>query len=248
MSAEKPLGVKAYGSLPHLPGSRRGPGDRGLTEQQARILTDKERDRHDIIICQQKVDGSNVAVAKLTGGEIVAINRAGYRCWDSPWAQHRHFALWVGTKEEHFGTLLNPGERVVGEWLLQTHGTRYALRHAPFVPFDIFRHDNERICYLEFRDRVLKADLTPAQLIAYGKPISIADAMKRVDPAAHGALDSVEGCVWRVERKSIVDFLGKYVQPDKKDGLYLPGTEGAVVDTEIWNEGAATYLSGVVWP
>jgi hypothetical protein len=26
----KPLGKKAYGSIPHLPGSRRGPADKGL--------------------------------------------------------------------------------------------------------------------------------------------------------------------------------------------------------------------------
>ena len=37
----KPLGKRAYGSIPHLPGSRRGPSDKGLSDQQAAILTDK---------------------------------------------------------------------------------------------------------------------------------------------------------------------------------------------------------------
>ena len=36
------------------------------------------------------------------------------------------------------------------------------------------------------------------------------------------ALDPVEGAVWRCERQGAVDFLGKYVRPDKIDGKYLP--------------------------
>ena len=33
----KPLGQKGYGTIPHLPGSRRGPGDRGVNDGQFRI-------------------------------------------------------------------------------------------------------------------------------------------------------------------------------------------------------------------
>ena len=39
---EKPLGYCAYGSISHLPGSRCGPSDKGLSEHQARILTEKK--------------------------------------------------------------------------------------------------------------------------------------------------------------------------------------------------------------
>lgn len=42
----------------------------------------------------------------------------------------------------------------------------------------------------------------------------------------HGALDPVEGAVWRVERGGSVDFLAKYVRPDKVDGCYLPDIAG----------------------
>ena len=40
---EKPLGYCAYGSISHLPGSRCGPSDKGLSEHQARILTEKSQ-------------------------------------------------------------------------------------------------------------------------------------------------------------------------------------------------------------
>jgi len=46
------------------------------------------------------------------------------------------------------------------------------------------------------------------------------------------ALDPVEGAVWRVERRGAVDFLAKFVRPEKLDGCYLPEVSGAAA---IWN-------------
>lgn len=49
-----------------------------------------------------------------------------------------------------------------------------------------------------------------------------------LEPSGHGALEPVEGAVWRVERddprlkKRVVDFLAKYVRGEKEDGKYLP--------------------------
>jgi len=48
----------------------------------------------------------------------------------------------------------------------------------------------------------------------------------------HGALDPVEGAVWRVERKGVIDFLVKYVRPDKIDGDFLPEISGK---EPVWN-------------
>lgn len=91
MNTDKPLGQRAYGSIPHLPGSRLGPGDYCINEGQARIATEKARDKHDLIIVQEKLDGSNVAVAKVNG-EIIALTRSGYTALSSPYQQH-HFLL-----------------------------------------------------------------------------------------------------------------------------------------------------------
>ncbi|MEO6436802.1 MAG: RNA ligase family protein, partial [Tepidisphaeraceae bacterium] len=147
----KPLGIKAYGSICHLPGSRLGPGDHKLNPGQARILTAIPRDRHDVIIVQEKLDGSNVAVARV-GGALVAIGRAGYPAISSKYEQHQLFAHWVNANLHRF-EFLDEGERLCGEWLAQAHGTRYALTHEPFVPFDLMR-GAERAPFEEFRRRV----------------------------------------------------------------------------------------------
>jgi hypothetical protein len=50
--------------------------------------------------------------------------------------------------------------------------------------------------------------------------------------SGHGAIDQVEGAVWRVERKGIVDFLVKYVRHDKEDGKYFPEKNNGII---TWN-------------
>ena len=51
----------------------------------------------------------------------------------------------------------------------------------------------------------------------------------------HGAIDPIEGAMWRVEskgNKGNVEFLAKYVRHDKVDGRYLPKVSG---QPEVWN-------------
>src|ERR1051325_5532570 len=132
----KPLGHKSYGSIPHLSMSKPGPGDYHCHEGQERIATVKTRDKHDIVIVQEKLDGGNVGVAKVNG-EILAITRAGYMAYTSPYETHWVFEKWVMQNVKRFDALLNEGERVCGEWLYHAVGTRYNLPHEPFVAFDI---------------------------------------------------------------------------------------------------------------
>ena len=98
MAIDKPLGGKAYGHIPHLPGSRRGPGDHGLSERQASIATTKARDRHDKVFVEEKLDGSCVAIAKIEG-QIVPLIRSGYKALSSKYLQHKAFAAWARSFE-----------------------------------------------------------------------------------------------------------------------------------------------------
>lgn len=220
--SDKPLGQKAYGHIGHLPGSRMGPGDHRLNEGQARIATVKVRDRHDLVWVQEKLDGSCVAVAKVEG-QIIPLGRSGHTAMSSPFEQHHLFHAYVMERREIFDALLHEGERVVGEWLAMAHGTRYDLNHRePFVAFDLMVGPN-RLPLMEFRPRAMAAGLrTPALLAA--APTSIEDAMEVLGTFGYyGALDPVEGVVWRVESRGKVDFLAKYVRPDKVDGSYFEG-------------------------
>lgn len=218
----KPLFRKNYGSIGHLPKSRLGEGDHSLSENQAAVLTDKPRDHKDLVIVQEKLDGANVGVLRKDG-RLIALTRAGHTAETSPMEQFQMLTKWVANNEARFD-FLEDGERVVGEWIAMAHGTRYKT-DDPFVAFDIMREDR-RETYINFRARIgLK--LRVAHLLHIGQPISIKKIEKLLDHGFgetygyHGALEPVEGAVWRVEREGKVDFLAKYVRHFKQDGKYF---------------------------
>lgn len=223
----KPLGRKNYGSIGHLPNSRIGPGDHHVHAGQGLICTQKVRDRHDRVIVTEKLDGSNVGVV-LLGGQIIALGRSGYLAETSKFEMHQLFADWVRQNEGRFRSLLGEGERCVGEWLAQAHGTRYNLPHEPFVIFDIMR-GSDRLPWGEVVGRC--TDFILPHEIHTGA-ISVEDAMAKLGQGFHGAIDEVEGAVWRVERNGEFDFMAKFVRPDKQDGKYLPEIS---MQPEIWN-------------
>lgn len=227
----KPLGIKAYGHIPHIPGSRMGPGDHSCHEGQAAIATTRKRDRHDSVTVTVKLDGSCMAVAKI-GGVIVPLSRAGYIATTSKYEQHQLFAHWVRKNEERFADVLQDGERIVGEWLAQAHGTRYELIHGPFVPFDVMVGP-KRLPQSVMIDRALECGLpTPYGISLTGEAFSLEDAIEAIRTPHHGEIDPVEGVVWRVERKGEFDFNCKWVRPDKIDGKYLPEVSNA---DPVWN-------------
>jgi hypothetical protein len=226
----KPLGQKAYGSIPHLSNSRLGEGDHHCHAGQEIIATKKSRNRFDLVIVQEKLDGSNCSVAKVNG-KIVALTRAGYLADTSPFEQHHYFNRWVEKEKSRFEKLLNEGERLVGEWLIQAHSTRYNLPHEPFVPFDLMTGSN-RLNYHSFLLRVLPFGFTVPHLIHIGQPVGVKWVLNQIESSGHGAIDKVEGAVWRVEYRGKVDFLVKYVRPDKADGVYLPEISG---NEPVWN-------------
>jgi len=232
----KPLGQKNYGSIPHLPGSRTGPEDHTCHIGQARIATVKVRDQYDEIIAQEKLDGSNVGVA-LIEGALYPLGRAGYLASTSPYKMHHLFADWVWQNQDRFLAVLQEGEHLVGEWMAQAHGTIYDWVGDPFVPFDLMS-GTTRTPYDEFLDRVQAGDFQTPAMIHRGDPLSIDDGLALLGTYGfHGATEPAEGLVWRVERERliargkrvrIVDFLVKYVRPDKIDGKYLHGDP-------VWN-------------
>lgn len=220
----KPLGRKSYGSIPHLSSSKLWPGDYHCHAGQERIATVKSRDKNDIIIVQEKLDGGNVGICKVNG-EILAITRAGYLAHTSPFETHWIFEKWVMQNERRFDELLNEGERVCGEWLYHAVGTRYNLPHEPFVGFDLMIAD-KRKSYFEVKERLEKMDFVLPNTISIGAPLSIILALQLLGSGGHGAIDQVEGLMYRVERKSEVDFLCKYVRPEKENGIYFEEKTG----------------------
>jgi hypothetical protein len=233
-SERLPLGGKAYGSIGHLPGSRTGVGDHHVNPGQAALFTSSPRPNHELFV-QEKLDGSCVCAARI-GDQILALGRDGSLASRSPNEGRRLWARWVHDHQDRFLAVLRDGERLVGEWLALVHGTRYKLRHDPFVPFDLMRGP-ERTPWDAFTDRIREGSFTPPALLHRGGPLPTDEAMRLLGAEGHhGAIDPPEGAVWRLERtvkqQRQVLLVAKFVRSDKVDGAYLPEITGRPA---LWN-------------
>lgn len=220
----KPLGHKAYGSIPHLPGSKRGPGDYGLEEKQAEILTQGRKGW--LVVMQEKLDGSCVSVAKIDG-KLVALGRAGFTAASSAYLHIRLFDAWVQQRADRFDKALREGERIVGEWMLMACGLRYLIADPEdlFVAFDVMRgHDRELPGMVQ--DRCTIAGLRCAKLLDEADGF-----VPQIDESRFPAEDFAEGRVYRAIdlRVGKVQFLGKWVRSTFEAGRYLSDTH------QVWN-------------
>ena len=228
----KPLFRKSYGSIPHLPGSRIGPGDHTVPDGMQRIAQVKVRDRHDRVIVQEKVDGACTAVARQADGAMIALTRVGKPAHSHSFLHIRMFAVWADWNAIELMEVLRPGERLVGEWMAMTHGIKYDLPHGLWVVFDLFDTTGKRLPYDEFCARVGNRFPRPA-LLHDGPAVPAAGLLDTLGYGHHGAYDELaEGVVYRVERKGSVDFLTKYVRADMVPGKYMPFEPGALM---VWN-------------
>jgi hypothetical protein len=235
----KPLGMKSYGSIPHLPGSKTGLNDYKIHQGQANIATVKCRP-NDVVYVTEKLDGSCCAVAKINGN-ITALSRSGYKASESPYTHISDmFKSWVRDNERRFDLLLKEGERAVGEWMAQAHSIRYELFHEPFVVFDLMT-GHKRLGHHDFIKRTSQVDLNTPNIVHIGGACEITRAMSLANPSRHGALEAPEGVVYRVENAGEVDFLCKYVRHDFVPGALMPSYKNGYTTT--WNRNFTEWIA-----
>ena len=227
----KILSTKVYDSIPHLPGSRIGLSEKTVDRNKTRMLTSQAINDSDLVIVQEKLDGSCVCVYRR-GDQILALGKDGDLASESANHSIQIWSDWVDNNEERFMKILNDGERVCGEWLALAHGTRYKLTHEPFVVFDFFDSNNKPYSFKEINDRCKLASLTTPFLVHEGGPCSIEMGLEKLKSNFHCAIDQTEGLVYRLERQGRVLFRAKFVRNDKVGGCYLPEKTN---DKELWN-------------
>ena len=224
----KPLGIKNYGSIPHLSNSKLGTGDHFIDKGQEKILTEKVRDKNDEIFVFEKYDGSNVGIGKIDN-RIVALTRSGYIANTSPYKQHHLFSDWVYKNIMTWMELLENGERITGEWLAQAHGIKYNIdsRLQPIVFFDHFTANNQRSNFDVLDIFSNKYEIQLPRLLHRGKSETVENILPELNKKTYGIMsdEKPEGMVYRVERKGEVDFLAKWVRSDFEAGKYIMNKE-----------------------
>ncbi len=239
------LYMKVYDSIPHLAGSNRGT-DALASCVTSDIATGVRSEPSALIFVSEKVDGSCTGVLRR-GDRLVAMTRSGARAADSQALQLRLFAQWVDINQERFFRVLEDGELMVGEWLLQAHGTRYRFYHEPYMVHDIFNeaHDS-RLAYRSLQERILPGQfLTPELLYVGASGISIREAGKLLGHSGFlGALDGAEGMVWRIERRNRQPMLVKFVRPEFTAGQFMFALGRPTRPEPYWNVATQSIYTG----
>lgn len=231
----KPLNVKNYGSIGHLSNSKLGSGDHFINHGQERILTEKPRDKNDLIIVSEKYDGSNVGIAKIDN-KIYPLTRSGHKASESKFNQHLAFSDWVYSNIGLWIDILDNGERITGEWMMQAHGIKYDIKNNidPVVFFDYFDKHNNRMTFDKLEDLKSLYDLKLPRVLHKGSSVSVDSLKEELYKCDSDFVpdEKPEGMVYRVERKGKVDFLAKWVRKDFQNGKYIIGVETPTYNTQ----------------
>jgi ATP-dependent RNA circularization protein (DNA/RNA ligase family) len=234
MILKKPLNRKNYGSIPHLSNSKLGIGDHFIEPGQEKILTLKKRDRYDEILVFEKYDGSNIGITKIDN-QIYPLTRSGYKASTSPYKQHHIFNDWVYKNVEIFMDMIDNGERITGEWMIQSHGMEYYIKNDPIIFFDYFDSNNNRKTYDDLKIICNKYNLNTVRLLHRGESIQVSDIIDVLNKKTDfmKSKNNPEGMVYRVERNNKVDFLAKWVRSDYKPGELIIGKNNSEF---TWNK------------
>lgn len=232
LNPNKKIVARNYGTISHLKGSKMiNSRDKLIGINQEIMLTEKIRDRGDLIIITEKIDGCNVGVFRCNN-KLYPLVRKGYDVRTNPVSWIKSFANYVEDRAEQFFDLLQDQKRVCGEWMIHQHTLKYKLKGDPFIAFDIIRGIIENDILTCVKDLIKSIEHTG--LVHIGSPMPPDIAMILLGKGFHGVEDDQpEGIVYRYESaKYGFEFSAKFVD-NHKLGI---NEYFKVDDPYAWNE------------
>lgn len=225
----KPLGGPVFGKIGHLPGSKTGPSDSHISENEMTFYTEGRKNAKDIIIVTEKMDGACVGVYRPIGGysgnTLVAMQKHGYPVHTSHRAWLAEFDEWVSANRTKFLHILKAGEWLVGEWLVRPHGVKYRLKPSNyFMPFSLRYNppysQSSELSYLDMVERIDDAFTLPGVIADDGEPVKIEEVRRYIVRREQSySIDKPEGAVWRRDGDGFTTR-AKWVRPDHVAGMY----------------------------
>ena len=126
-----------------------------------------------------------------------------------------NMTIWIGENE-----------RIAGEWMMCAHGIKYDVLKDPFIAFDYFTANNERMLHSDLISKTANAEIETPRIIFHGFQAFRLDwALEELNGNKHLhtviAQGKPEGLVYRVERKGKFDYAAKFVRQDHECGIYI---------------------------
>lgn len=206
-----------FGSIGHLKGSKLiDSKDKLLSEKEQYKYTICKRNKKDLVIITEKIDGMNAGVIKRNG-LIYPINRNGY---DSRTMGTVHkelqllgieWAKWVDSNYLKYNSILQEGERLVFENCIMQHTLKYEFKDEPVFLLAKYNSDNKKISFNELLSLARTYSIQQPPVLNIGVAISPEIIIQQYPKGIVGVKGEIEGIVYNYEHNGTHESCAKYV-------------------------------------
>lgn len=206
-----------FGSIGHLSGSKMiDSADSLLSKEEQEKYVQCKRNKNDIVIITEKIDGMNAGVVKMDG-LLYPINRRGYDTRIMG-LQYKELAVlgegWAKWVDDHYfiyDAILQEGEHLVFEYAEYRHTLEYKFKCEPVFLLAKYNADNKRINYASLSVLAQKYDLVQPPLLNIGVAVPPEIIIKQYPKGLAGVKGKLEGIVYNYEHNGNHASCAKYV-------------------------------------
>lgn len=206
-----------FGSIKHLNGSKLADKlDSYLDEEAQKKFVQAKRNKNDIVIITEKIDGMNAGVIKKDG-YLYPINRKGYdtrlmgkirtelSLFGNGWAK------WVDEHYDLYDSLLKEGERLVFEYAEYRHTLEYKFHCEPVFLLAKYDSKNKKINYASLTALASKNGIMQPPLLNMGVALPPQIILSQYPKGLIGVKGKIEGIVYSYEHNGVHEACAKYV-------------------------------------
>lgn len=209
--------ARNFGHIGHLTGSKMIDIEDKLLDIENQVrFTSCKRDKNDVVIITEKIDGMNAGVVKKNG-MLYPINRKGY---DSRGMKFQHpdlevlgdtWAKWVDNHYELYDSILEEDERMVFENCIFVHTLRYNFKNDPVFLLAKYNADNKRINHILLKELANRFGIQQAPVLNIGIAIPPEIVISQYPKGVVGVKGEIEGIVYSYEHGGEVETTAKFV-------------------------------------
>jgi hypothetical protein len=206
-----------FGTIGHLSGSKLiDEKDKLLNEEEQRKFTVCKRDKNDLVIITEKIDGMNAGVAKKNG-YLYPVNKQGYDVRNMGSVNKEleilgvEWAKWVDENYPLYDKLLVEGERLVFENCIVQHTLRYNFRNDPVFLLAKYNLDGKRINYQCLTELAKSHGIQQPPLLNIGVALPAQLVINQYPKGLIGVQGQIEGIVYNYEHNNEHIGCAKYV-------------------------------------
>lgn len=225
-----------FGTIAHLTGSKMiDDKDKLLNSEEQNKFTVCKRDRKDLVVISEKIDGMNAGVLKKEG-YLYPINKQGYDVRNMG-SVHKEltilgmeWAKWVDNHYLLYDTLLEEGERLVFENCIIQHTLKYKFKSDPVFLLAKYKSNNKRINYKELTELAQHNNIQQPPLLNMGLALKPQIVLEQYPKGMAGVQGWIEGIVYNYEHDGKHESCAKYVSNS------IMGTINPIMNFNFYNK------------